>query len=207
MPIEAHGVAYAPRHQFQAATVGVHAVDGGVEVRVVVAEVARRAYRYVELAVGAEGDELPAVVGLSRKAGVDHLRLGWRVQPRLYVAQTQDSADCRDEKITILVGDSHWKLQVVGDGADLSAGGVHCVDLAGCIAADEQRAALAPGQLAGVGHLVAHQADAKAFRQPDAIQGQGGVCQPGQHEERKHEQPAHGVVLQMGNPFHPRRSP
>ncbi|MCY1297881.1 hypothetical protein D9M70_473350 [compost metagenome] len=126
---------------------------------------------------------------------------------RLYVAQTQDSADCRNEKITILVGDAHGKLQVVGDGADLSAGGIERVDLAGRVAANEQRPAFAPGHLPGIGHFVAHQADAEAFGQFDAIQWQGGVGQPGQHEEGKHEQPAHGVLLQVGNPFHPRLSP
>ncbi|MNP35891.1 hypothetical protein D3C76_1292420 [compost metagenome] len=76
VPIETHGVAHAPRHQLQATAVGVHAMDGGVDVRVLVAEVARRAHRDVKLAVGTEGDELPAVVGLSREVGVDHLGFG-----------------------------------------------------------------------------------------------------------------------------------
>ena len=61
MEVEADGVADAAGHDLHAAAVEVDAADVRVLVGVGLADVAGRAHRQVELAVGADLDELPAV--------------------------------------------------------------------------------------------------------------------------------------------------
>jgi hypothetical protein len=63
-PVEADAVPHAAREDLAPGAVGVHAQDRRIGVAGI-ADVAGRADRHVKLAVGAEGDELPAVVGVA----------------------------------------------------------------------------------------------------------------------------------------------
>src|SRR5436190_7416307 len=62
IPVEADRVAQAPGIDLQARSIRIHARDGRVTVGIGFADIARRADGNVELAVGTEGDEFPAVI-------------------------------------------------------------------------------------------------------------------------------------------------
>ena len=74
MPVEADGVAHAPRDDLEGAAVGIHPPDVGVALRIGLADVARRADRHVELAVGAERNELAPVMAVARESIADEHR-------------------------------------------------------------------------------------------------------------------------------------
>src|SRR5207249_8266233 len=61
MEVETDGVAHAAGDDLHTAAVEVHAADVRVLVRVGITDIAGRADRHVELAVGSDLDELPAV--------------------------------------------------------------------------------------------------------------------------------------------------
>ena len=74
--VEAHAVAHAARDHLRLAASQVDPGDGRVQRGGRRADVARRADGNVELAVGTEGDELPAVVAVRGEGVAGHLGLG-----------------------------------------------------------------------------------------------------------------------------------
>jgi hypothetical protein len=145
-----------------------------------IADVAGRADRHVEPAVGAEGDELPAVVGIARQAVGDGDRCRGLVEPPVDVIVAQDATDRADIQRAVLPGQTAGHLQAVGDThhgtGPPSRVEAHRMDLAGAARADIQHAAF--GIDAAQRHLprVVHprpELDGKARRQLDGLQRQG----------------------------------
>jgi hypothetical protein len=93
MEVEAHAVADAARDDLRAAAAReVHPRDRRVQRARRLAHVARRAHRHVEAAVGAERDELPAVVRVGRKRARGHLGPGRAAEVAGHVGEAQDPA-------------------------------------------------------------------------------------------------------------------
>src|SRR5207249_6712203 len=80
IPIESHRVADAAREYFEARTIGIHAHDIGVAIGIALADVAGCAHGDVELSVGTESDEFPAVTRLFGKAIADGHRSRWSIE-------------------------------------------------------------------------------------------------------------------------------
>lgn len=169
LPVEADGIADAVGDIFQAAAVGVHAGELGVGLALV-AQVAGRADRHVELAVRAERDELAAVPCRGGQAVVHRLRLRRIVQVMLDVMQHQDAADRRDVQVAVPEGDADRHLQAAGDDAHLVDAAVvvavgERVDLAGVHRSDEHRPGAAQRHFARRRHLIGVERDVEPLRQ------------------------------------------
>ena len=150
------------------AAVDVHALDDAVTV-VGQADVARRADRHVELAVGAEGDEAAAVVRLRGKAVADEHRRRRRGELVVDAVEAKHARQRADEERAVAIRDAGRQLQVGGDGAHVGAAArpvLDGVDLARARAADVDDAlavgAAAERHLARVGNGVGEELDAKA---------------------------------------------
>ena len=109
-PVEADRVAHAARDRLDRAAVDVHALDHAVAI-VRQADVARRADRHVELAVGTEGDEAPAVVRLRGKAVADDHRRRRRGELVVDAVEAQHARQRADEERAVAVGDAGRQLQ------------------------------------------------------------------------------------------------
>ena len=180
-PVEADDVAHAARDGLEAAAVGLHALDDAVALARL-ADVARRADRHVELAVGTEGDELPAVVRLAGKRSVTTTGAGGCGEAVVDAVEAQDLRDRGDVEIAVAPGDARRHLQAAGDGAHRAGAAaldLEGVDLAGAAAADVDHAlavgAAAERHLARVRHRVGDELDAKARGQTQLLERQGGL--------------------------------
>lgn len=115
MPREADRIAHAARKYLAAAAVGVHAGDERVSVAIGGAHVARRADRHVELAVGPERDEFPAVMVIGRQCVGHDRRRGWRGEAVVDVFDAQDARHSGDEQRAVPIGDAHRHVEAGGD--------------------------------------------------------------------------------------------
>ena len=191
MPIETDRVAHAARVGLQLRAVGLHAQDGGIAIRVGLADVAGRADRHVEPAVGPEGDELPAVVAFLRQLVGDddgRRRIG---QPLRDAVQAQDAVDGGDVEAALPVGHADRHVQSAGDDVEL-AGAVLLVQLQRVHLALAHRphvenAIVTQRHLPRIGH-VRQQLDGEARRQAQLVQANLGV---GRSRRRQHHQQHH----------------
>jgi hypothetical protein len=119
MPVHTHAVTDAAREGFEAAAVGAQPDDLGVGVRRQT-DVAGRPDVEVELAVGAEGEELPPVRLVLRQPVVDHDGLRRIVEPILDPLEFQDPAQLGDVEGAILEGDAVRAMEPLGDELDLA---------------------------------------------------------------------------------------
>src|SRR4030095_3850030 len=132
VPGEADRVANARGKDFTARAIGIH--PGDRRVALLIADVAGRTERHVELAVGSEGDVLPGMVALGRKSVTDYNRLRWRVELSLDAVVTQDALELCDVQSTIVKRDAVGQRQPLPDRRHLlpTVGQrVHRVHLAG----------------------------------------------------------------------------
>ena len=136
MPVEADGVAHAARDHFGAAAVEIHAADLAVRVggRHVVAGLADR---NIELVVGADADELPAVGLVLRQIVVDHRRLRRTVEIVLDLVDLGDLREFGDVERAVLEGEAVGAMQARGDRLDLALAvlvddGIDLADEAAC---------------------------------------------------------------------------
>ena len=166
-PVEAHRVADAARDRLESAAVGVHALQDAVA-RIGQADVARRAGRHVQLAVGAEGEELRAMVRLARQLVGDDHGLRRIAEVRVDGIEAQDARDRRDVERAVAPRDAGRQLQPRCDDVHptgAAAVELHRVDLARAHAADVEHAlaALHAAERQGtrVRHRVGQQLDAK----------------------------------------------
>src|SRR4029434_6535859 len=97
----------------------------------------------VELAVGSEGDELPAVVPVLGETVGHHHGLGRIVEVAFHVVEAQDAVDGRDVEGASVKGDADGQGQAGGEGENLRGStGLppHRIDLARLHRAHEERA-------------------------------------------------------------------
>src|SRR5258706_753531 len=87
-----------------------------------VASMAGRGDRHVELAVGREADELPAVVHVGRQLVEDELRLMNGGKVFLHIVDAMDLPDLRDVERAVAEGDAIGHGQPVGDLEHLAVG-------------------------------------------------------------------------------------
>ena len=146
VPVEPHAVADAVRVVLEPRAVGVDARDIGVRVGRQ-ADVARRADVEVELAVGPEGQVLPAVRQVARQDVVDHGHRRRVVEPVLDPLHLGDPRDLGDIERAVPEGHAVGQVEALGDRLDLARAALvdDRVDVAGHAARDEQRALVAPG--------------------------------------------------------------
>ena len=177
VPREADRVADAAGVDPQVATVGVHAVDGGVDRRgrLVIADVARRPDRHVEATVGSEGDELPAVRPVGRELVVDHHRLGRRLQVRLDVVVAQDAVDLGDVEVAVAERDAVRHVEAAVErqhavGLLVAVVVEHRVDVAEPAGADEERPVRTQRQLPRVRDVGRVDLDGEAVRQGQLVE-------------------------------------
>ena len=96
MPVEAHGIAHAAHIDFQVRSVRVHAHYRRITRIRALADVARCAHGNVQLAVGAESDELPPMMSVGRETRVDHDRFRGIFQAVFDVVVPENPADLGD---------------------------------------------------------------------------------------------------------------
>src|SRR5690349_13111091 len=188
IPVEAYAVAYAARIWLEARAVRVHAHDARVTVAILLAHVAWRAHGHVQLAVGAEGDELPPVMTIGRKAvRYDHA-LRRAIETPLDVVEAQDRAHRRDVEGAVAKRDADGLAQAGRDRAHgcgaIGPGGferdrIHVA----AYRADEQRAVIAERHLARTGRT-RDELDRESFWQSDLVERQA-LCQPVQRRRRE----------------------
>ncbi|MCY1408830.1 hypothetical protein D9M71_241600 [compost metagenome] len=200
MPGKTDRVAHPVGHHLAAAAIDVHALQIGVARAFGTADVARRADRHIELAVRAEGDELPAVVGFAREFGRQRFGLRRLIQMRLDVAQDDNPADRRDVQIAVAEGDTDGHLQVIGNHSHTAAIRRQRIHLSR-FAAQEQCAALAPGHGSRAWHLVAEDLDAEAIRQLDVFERRGAMRRTGKTGQQCDDETTHGRNLRMDARF------
>src|SRR5690606_32342294 len=103
----------AARDDLLVRAVLVDARDDGVAL--LVADVAGCADGNIQLPVGAEGDELPAVVTVVRVVIGDNHGFGRIVEMRVDVVETEDAADLGNVEIAVVPGDAVRRFQSLGD--------------------------------------------------------------------------------------------
>ena len=180
MPVEADRVADAARESFQPGAVRLHSVNGSVDVRIHLADVAGRTHRHVQQAVRAESDEFPAVMAVARELVADHHRFGRILQAALDIVVAQDAADLGDIERTVAEGDAVRGIESPGDGDDLVGPAVAVgigqrVHRAFGARADEHRASVAERERPGVVDIVGEHGDPEPRWQLDAIDRRRGV--------------------------------
>ena len=153
MPVEADGVANAPGDHFGAAAVEIHPPDQAVIV-VMQHVVAGLADRNIELVVGTDADELPAMGFVLRQIVEDHRRLRRAVEIILDLVDLGDLREFGDVERAVLERDAVRPVEAGGQHLDralavLVDDGIDLVDEA---AADEHRALVAFGQRTRIGH-------------------------------------------------------
>jgi hypothetical protein len=136
--VEADGVAHPAGDDLHAAAVEVHAPDVRVLVRVRIADVARGADRHVELAVGPDLDELPAVRDLARELIVDHDRRRQLVEVLLDVGVAGDLLRRGHVERALVVFDAVRQEELLGERLHLALAAT--VDDGVELAGHEQRA-------------------------------------------------------------------
>jgi hypothetical protein len=120
MEVEAHRVTHAAGHDLHAAAVQIDAADLGVFVGVGLADVARCAHGHVELSVGPDLDELPAVGDVARKLVVDRHGLGRIAELVLDAVVTGDGLRRRHIERALVELDAVREHQLLGDDLDLA---------------------------------------------------------------------------------------
>ena len=158
--------------------VDVQARDRGVERARQRADVAGSADGDVQAAVGTEGDELPAVVGVLGERVAGDLGAGGLGQVAGDVAEAQDAADGGDVEAAVAERDAAGIVQATGQhvnglGAVVTVTVHDCVDLALGPRADEDDAARPQRHLPRVRHVVGVDGDAEAGRDGQ-VGGLGG---------------------------------
>ena len=129
--------------------------------------VARLADRNVELVVGPDGDELPAVRLVLRQVRVDHRRLGRVVENVLDVVDLGDLRQLGDVERAVVIGEPVRPIEPGGDRLELGLavllddGG----DLVAEAGADEHGALVADAQRARIGDAAGIDLDVEAGRQ------------------------------------------
>src|SRR5262249_17804645 len=146
MEVEAHRVAHATRHDLRTAAVEVDPADVRVLFGIGLADVAWRSDRHIELAVGADLDELPAMRDVAGQLIVARDRRGRAVELVLDVVVASDRLRGRDVERALVELDAVRQLELLRDRLHFArAALVHDrVDLAGAEErADEDGAAVA----------------------------------------------------------------
>src|SRR5262245_34925774 len=193
MPVEADAVAHAVRPVLEPGAIRVHARDVGVRVGRDT-DVAGRADVEVELAVGPEGQVLPAVRRILRQRVVDHLHLGRAVELALDAFHLRDAMDRGDVERAVLEGDASGQVQALGDRLHLARAALvnDGVDIAGDPAGHEQRALVAPGHHARVVDTARPELDLEALGHLDLVYGnlarglRGGRLRDGRERRALH---------------------
>ena len=189
LPVEADTVAHASRHHLATAAVDVHPQDEAMH-GVGLADIAGRADVGVELAVGAERDVPPAVVHFAGKIADDGDAGRRRIQMRLDSVETHDSVDRRRVQRAVTECDADRRLEPAADARDTCVGQRHAVPrpshrvYAGSVAADEERALLAPCHRPRTVHT-RDDVDDKARRHMQAVERQVALGE----RERRHQSP------------------
>ena len=111
MPVKADRVADASRDQFQITAISVHAHQVGVTVFIRAADVAGCAHWHVQLAIGAEGDEFPAVMRLCGQLVVDDYGLRRVVETLVDAIEPYDARHGRHIQAAVTPGHPHRQLQ------------------------------------------------------------------------------------------------
>ena len=181
MPGKAHGVANAACEYLVARTIRIHAGDHGVFG--LIADIARRADGNVQLAVGTEGDVLPAVVRILRQIVTNDFRLRDLVERGLDGVVPQDAAHLGDVQRAIAERDTVRPVQLVGQhtNARLAAarGAADRVDLAAA-GSDEHRATRPHRHGTGTRHIIRINLESESGRQAyvaeDLVGGGTGQC-------------------------------
>src|SRR5262245_59723175 len=108
MPIEPYSVPYTMRKYFKACAIELQTGNGGIAFIRALADVAWRTGWHIEQAIRPQADELPAMMGIARKAVGNHH--GWRRigQVRLDVVIAYDAVDFSDIQCTIVKGHTIW---------------------------------------------------------------------------------------------------
>ncbi len=119
MPVEADGVPDSPGEDLEVAAVGVDPGDRSVGVAGI-ADVAGGSDGDVELSVGAEGDELPAVTSIFWKVALDDDGRGGVSQASLDPVEPEDPAHLGDVKAPISKGDAVREVESRTDDEDLA---------------------------------------------------------------------------------------
>ena len=160
------------RPVLEAGAVRIDARDVRVRVRRH-ADVARRADVEVELAVGTEGQVLPAVRRVLRQRVVHDLHLRRAVELALDAFHLRDAVDLGDVERAVLERHAVRQVETLGDGLHLARAALvdDRVDAARDPAGDEQRAAITPGHRARVVDAVCPQLDLEARRHLDLVHG------------------------------------
>lgn len=158
VPGEADRVADAVGEDLAVAAVGIQAGEARVDRVIAEADVARRANGHVELPVGTEVDELPAVMAVGREVVADDDRCGRIVEVGLDVVVACDPRILSDVEVAVMHRDTVRRVETVGDDDDALAAAVAVLVADGPDAvvgagADEDRALRAERQRAGVGDL------------------------------------------------------
>ena len=165
MPVEADGLAYAACDHFGAAAVEIHPPDLGMRVAVQHV-IAGLPDRNIELVVGPDADELPAMGFVLRQIVVDHRQLR-AVEIVLDLVDLGDLREFGDVERAVLERDAVGPMEarrkrldrslavLVGDG----------IDVADEAAADEHRALVAFGQRTRIGHAGGINFDVETRRQ------------------------------------------
>ncbi len=189
VPVEAHRIAHPLGHDLQVGAVGLHLHDVGVAVFVGRADIAGGADRHIQIAIRAKGDKLPSVMRFGGEAIAYHNGLGRVVQAGIDVIQADDPRGRGGVKRAVAEGHAYRHGQAGGDGPELRGGRqrvADCIHLAFAAGADKERAPRRQGHATCFRHLRAQQFDAKAWRQLDLLQRQGGVG-IGTEPDRCHE--------------------
>src|SRR3989442_7704092 len=168
MPVEADAVADALRVDLAAAGRGGIEAAEAAEALLRFADVARRAGRDVEHAVGPEAQGLEAVMALARQIVDHHDGLRRIAELLLDRVVARDAPDLRDVERALDDRDAVRRLQPARDDERRAAAGRDGVD-AVARAADEQRAALAERERARLLHVLRVHADPESGRQPDVL--------------------------------------
>src|SRR5262245_26555718 len=187
MKVKAHRVTHATRHDLRATAVEVDPADVRVLFGVRLADVAWRSHRHIELAIGADLDELPAVWDVAGELIVDRDRRGRAVELVLDVVVAGDRLRGRDVERALVELDAVRQLELLRDRLDLACAAlVHdCVDLAGAEeGADEDRAAVALPQPASIEDVGRVDLDLEAWRNLHLRDGQ--LVGRGWNRERRH---------------------
>src|SRR5215468_7748708 len=144
IPVEADRIPYALRDYFHAAAVEIDSTDLGVRVGRH-AVVTRLTDRDVELVVGTDADELPAMRFILRQVVVDHRKFGRVVEVVLDLLRLRDLRQLGDVERAVLEREAVRSIETRVEHLDLALAvllddGMHLVDQA---AADEHSALVA----------------------------------------------------------------
>ncbi len=136
------------------------------------ADVAGRADREVELAVGAEGDEAAAVMGVVGQAVGEAHRVGGPVEAVVDAVVAPEGRQGGDPEAAVAVGDAGRQRQVRGDRVDPGRHGVELdrVNLARRRRADVDDAGAAERHRARVRDAVGDELDPKARRRTQRLE-------------------------------------